>query len=138
AFGAGEIERAERLMNEHGPSAGADDERDGHAPAEGAQLISALAAAVVESLAAAIELGAALAESEDGRGAGVEGDERGFAVDGDLLHGFAGGILDGERKRVGSDVDGDAAGLYGLRAKGGAQLGDGSAPGGLNQRTIIS
>ena len=72
AFGAAEIERAERLMNEHRPSGGADDERDRHASAEGAQLISALAAAIGEALAAAVELRTAFAESEDGRGARVE------------------------------------------------------------------
>ena len=102
-------------MNEHGPSGGSDDEGDRHASAEGAQLIAALAAAIGEVLAAPVELWTAFAESEDGRGARVERDEGGFAIDGKLLHGFAGGVLDGEGKRVGRDVDRGAAGLYGLR-----------------------
>lgn len=103
---AAEIERAERLVNEHRPSSGSNDEGDGNASAEGAQLIAALAAAIGEVLAAPVELWTAFAESEDGRGARVERDEGGFAIDRKLLHRFARGVLDGEGKRVGCDVDG--------------------------------
>ena len=47
SFGAGEIERAEGLMHEHGPPGGADNKWNRHASSLSAQLIAALSAAVV-------------------------------------------------------------------------------------------
>ncbi len=65
ALGAGEIEGAERVMDEHRPSARADQPRDGHAPAMRAQLVAALAAPHAIGRPAAVELRTTFAEPQD-------------------------------------------------------------------------
>src|SRR5206468_1789355 len=62
---ASQVERSGRLMDEHRPSGGANDKRDGNLPAMRGQLVSALPAAHLVELSAAIELRSALPEAKD-------------------------------------------------------------------------
>ncbi len=86
SIGAGEVERAVRLMNEHRPAARADQPLDWHAPAVRAQLIAALTVAHPIGRAAAIELRSAFAEAEDRAVAERERQRAGLLIDTELLN----------------------------------------------------
>src|SRR5450631_1692885 len=62
-----EVERSERLMNEHRPALGSDEPGDGHTPAVGMQLIPALPAYHPIDGTSAIELWSTLAQPEQRR-----------------------------------------------------------------------
>ena len=72
ALWATEIEGAQRRVDEHAPARGADQKLDGHASAVRPEMIATLPAQHLVEIAAAVELGAALAETEEQAVARVE------------------------------------------------------------------
>ena len=81
AFRSVQLERALRLMNEHGRSAGVHQPWHRHATAVGPQLITALAAARRQRGSAAIELRSTFAKAEDGSSTDREREHAEHVVD---------------------------------------------------------
>src|SRR5690242_4801094 len=91
-FRAGEIERAERLMNEHRPSRGADQPLNGNAPAVSTKMVATLPAAHRIDVAPSIELRPAFSHSQYGATAKRKGYGAGLFIDSQLLHGPASAV----------------------------------------------
>ena len=109
AVRAGEVEGAVRVMDEHAPPVGADQPLDRRARAVGLQLVAALAVAHAIGLALAIELRAALTETEERPLRQEERHVRRLRVEHQPLHGHAGGRLDVERRRLRGEAHGQVA-----------------------------
>ena len=82
----------------------------------GRQAIAPLPAAHLVDVAAAVELRSALAQTQQGTGAGLERNRATVLVNADLLHLLALGIPNGKRKRIGRELHAEIAGLKALRA----------------------
>ena len=132
ALRAGEVERAEGLVDEHRPAARADQPGDGDASAVRAKLVAALPAAHAVVGSAPVELRAAFAETEQRRLACRERNGARLRIDPQPLDGFA---ADGEPERVGREVDAQRAVLNGPRA-GVADFGERRTPRGSDQRAV--
>ena len=111
---AGEVERAQRLMDEHPPAVGAHEPLDRHAAAMRAELIAALAVAHAVGLTLAIELRPALAEAEERTLRQQERHVRRLRVERQPLDGPAGRRLDVERGRLRREAHGQVPRAHGL------------------------
>ena len=105
-------------MDEHAPPVGADQPLNRRARAVGLELVPALAVAHAIGLALAIELRAALAETEERPLRQEERHVRRLRVEHQPLHGHAGGRLDVERRRLRGEAHGQVPGAHRLERLG--------------------
>src|SRR5260221_14162369 len=99
-------------MDVDGPAAGSDEPLDRHTAAVSPKLVATLAAAHAVGRGAAIKLGTALSQPEQGGIAFLECNCPGGLVELQLLDRRTAVISDRERKRIGRDVNSQGSRVY--------------------------